>query len=264
LHRVPDAAAGYRRGQFQHGERTDRAGGLEGDRAEIRSGSCLPMSVEASSLNAPSRERWIRLWHDASPHGDPGRWFDELAARYSQPHRHYHNLRHIAECLTEFDAARQLASDPVAVELAIWFHDAVYDPHAPDNEEQSALLAERCLTETRTASPLRAAVSDLVLATKTHDGSGHPDARLLVDLDLSILGKGAGRFCEYETQIRREYDWVPDLVFAAKRAEILEGFLARGRVFVTDCFYQMYEKQARSNLQASLRRLRRTDARQPR
>lgn len=207
-------------------------------------------------MNSPSRERWARLWHETSARGDAGVWFDELVACYSQPHRHYHNLRHIAECLAEFDAARTLASQPVAAELAIWFHDAVYDSRAADNEEQSARLAEKCMSKGGASADLRLAVTRLVLATRTHDPSGHADAPLVVDVDLSILGKPEDRFWEYEAQIRREYDWVPDAVFAAKRAEILERFLARGRIYATDSFSQRYEKRARSNLQASLRRLR--------
>lgn len=206
-------------------------------------------------MNPPSKERWARLWHETSCCGDAGVWFDDLVERYSQPHRHYHNFGHIAACLTEFDSSCQLASQPVAVELAIWFHDAVYDPHAGDNEEQSAQLAERCLSQSGASSHLRAAVTDLVLATKTHDASKHTDAALVVDVDLSIFGKPEDRFWEYEAQIRREYDWVPDAVFAIKRATILKRFLTRGRIYSTKWFFQSHEMQARSNLEASLRKL---------
>ncbi len=207
-------------------------------------------------MNVAHKQRWARLWHDASIGGDSDPPFEDLAARYGEPHRSYHNLRHIAECLSDFDTARHLASQPIAVELAIWFHAAVYDPHATDNEEESARLAERCLFQKGASRHLRAAVAALVLATKTHDASKHADAPLLVDVDLSILGKPEDRFWEYEAQIRREYGWVPDVVFVAKRAEILEGFLARERIYATDWFFQRQETQARSNLQASLRRLR--------
>jgi predicted metal-dependent HD superfamily phosphohydrolase len=179
-----------------------------------------------------------------------------LARRYAEPHRHYHTAQHIVECLTEFDPARRLASQPVAVELALWFHDAIYEPRAPDNEEQSAALAEQCLTEAGANGALCAAVRDLILVTKTHEGSGHPDAPLLMDIDLSILGQPEDRFREYERQIRLEYAWVPDAVFVSRRAEILARFLARGRIYATDRFFQLREDQARLNLKASLERLR--------
>jgi predicted metal-dependent HD superfamily phosphohydrolase len=95
-----------------------------------------------------------------------------------------------------------------------------------------------------------------VLATKQHDGSLHPDAPLLVDVDLSILGQPPERFWQYENQIRAEYEWVPNEVFATRRAEILEQFLARKRIYSTDNFFRKYEAQARMNLRASVENLR--------
>jgi predicted metal-dependent HD superfamily phosphohydrolase len=142
------------------------------------------------------------------------------------------------------------------VELAIWFHDAVYDTHAADNEEQSALLAEQCLSEGLASTETRLAVWDLVIATKTHDASKHVDAPLLMDVDLSILGKKEGRFREYESQIRQEYSWVPQDMFSAKRAEILQEFVSRDRIYSTDWFFRTHESFARKNLKASLQRLR--------
>ena len=118
------------------------------------------------------------------------------------------------------------------------------------------MLAEQCLTDAGAGSDLTSAVRDLVLATKTHDASNHSDASLLVDIDLSILGQPENRFWEYEEQIRQEYAWVPDPLFASRRAEILENFLARDRIYATDWFSQSCERQARSNLKASLARLR--------
>jgi predicted metal-dependent HD superfamily phosphohydrolase len=139
--------------------------------------------------------------------------------------------------------------------LAIWFHDAIYDPRAPDNEERSAELAEKRITEAGGGEDLRASVSALVMATKSHDRSAHGSTPLIIDVDLSILGKPEARFWEYEAQIRKEYDWVPTEIFAAKRAEILEKFLAQSRIYSTQQFLDRYEKQARANLQASVQKL---------
>jgi predicted metal-dependent HD superfamily phosphohydrolase len=151
-----------------------------------------------------------------------------------------------------------LAQNPIAVELAIWFHDAVYDSRASDNEEHSAEVA-RTQIEQRTGKPALAnSVANLVMATKNHDPSLHPDAPLLVDVDLSILGKPADRFQEYERDIRKEYAWVDPAIFSARRAEILEQFLARPRIFSTKPFSGKYENAARENLQNSIRALRQT------
>jgi len=203
-----------------------------------------------------SPQRWQRLWRQVGARDDGHPAYQELVSLYSQPHRHYHNLNHISECLNEFDSALYLAKQPLAVELAIWFHDAVYDTHATDNEEQSAELAKTRIGPMKEDANLLASAWALVLATKTHDPSYHPDAPLLVDIDLSILGKSQEQFWQYENQIRREYDWVPQGTFAAKRAEILERFLARERIYSTQLFFEKYEKQARANIQASIRQLR--------
>jgi predicted metal-dependent HD superfamily phosphohydrolase len=206
-------------------------------------------------MNLPVRNRWKELWTTIGAAGEPELWLDRLIAAYSEPHRRYHNLRHIAECQNEYEPVRHLASSPESVELAIWFHDAVYDPRKADNEEQSATLAEQCLREAKVEG-LASKVVRLVLATKQHDVDADPDAALLVDVDLSILGQPDRRFTEYEDQIRQEYSWVEDSVFFTKRSEILMGFLSRSRIYSTGWFYEKYEAQARANLERSIIELR--------
>jgi predicted metal-dependent HD superfamily phosphohydrolase len=182
-------------------------------------------------------------------------WYERLTDAYAEPQRHYHNQQHIADCLTEFDQSRHLARQPTAVELALWFHDAVYDPRAADNEERSAALAKSCLSDGGVTGVLAETVAKLVLATKTHEVAADSDTAVMVDVDLSILGQGETRFAEYEEQIRQEYAWVPDSVFASRRAEILERFLARNQIFMTKLFRDKYESCARRNLEASVTKL---------
>lgn len=205
-------------------------------------------------------ERWSQLWRAIVDKPAPAGSYERLVTMYSEPHRRYHNLAHIADCLSEFDEARELAHEPLAVELAIWFHDAMYDTRAGDNEERSAELAQAWLGEAHSAPTLIDAVGRLILATKKHDAALHVDAALLVDVDLSILGQSPDRFWEYEARIREEYSWVPQNVFAVKRAEILEGFLSRARIYHSDAFFHRLEPQARTNLQASVQRLRNPSA----
>ncbi len=183
-------------------------------------------------------------------------WHERLAQLYAEPHRHYHNAEHINDCLLEFDRVRTQANKPLNIELALWFHDAIYDPRAPDNEEQSADLARRCLNELGAEAQVCESVTRLILATKRHDGLFHPDAPLMVDLDLSILGQPAARFQAYEASIRKEYDWVPAHIFTHKRAEILDNFLARERIYHTEYFFRRYETTARANLRESIKHLR--------
>lgn len=184
-------------------------------------------------------------------------WYDRLVALYSEPHRRYHNLQHLAECLREFDTVRHLIKDPRAVELALWFHGAIYDPRAHDNEERSAALARNCLAQATSDELFIESVAQGILATKHLANPDSGDMRILVDIDLSILGQPAKRFNEYEKAVREEYAWVPSEVFRSKRAEILEIFLRRPRLYATDWFFAKYEERARSNLTHSVAALRR-------
>jgi predicted metal-dependent HD superfamily phosphohydrolase len=162
----------------------------------------------------------------------------------------------LSECFQEFDSAKHLSPDADAIDLAIWFHDAIYDTHRADNEEVSAHLAKDWLTDARARDAVRERVVSFVLASKHAAAPEEANAKLFADVDLSILGQTEERFAEYERQIRLEYDWVPEQIFAAKRAKILEQFLARPTIFSTDNFRTRYEAQARRNLEASIRHLR--------
>jgi predicted metal-dependent HD superfamily phosphohydrolase len=199
-----------------------------------------------------AKTKWLEFWRRMGMKSDPEPYYAELVGRYAAPQRAYHNLTHILECLEEFAPARPLTNDPVAVEAAIWYHDAVYDPRAKDNEEQSAALAEKTGVATGWPEAFRQRVKNLILATKKHDASLDEDAPVLVDVDLSILGRERERFDEYEMQIRKEYDWVPDEAFAAGRTTVLQIFLGRPRIYNTDLFRDKYEAQARDNLRRSL------------
>lgn len=141
------------------------------------------------------------------------------------------------------------------MELALWFHDAVYDPKAGNNEEQSAALATRCLEELGIVPSIIDRITQLIMTAKSHETGTDEDAKLMVDVDLSILGRGERRFHEYENQIQNEYAWVSGSVFASKRAEILQRFLDRSHLFATEWFRQKYEKPARRNLETSIMRL---------
>jgi predicted metal-dependent HD superfamily phosphohydrolase len=178
-----------------------------------------------------------------------------LAELYEEPHRTYHKLAHIEHCLSEFDDARELAEQPLEVEFAIWFHDAIYDPRANDNEERSAALAQEVARVIGLADGFGARVADLVLASKhTADPQGM-DAEILVDVDLAILGASENLFDAYEAGIRKEYHFVPKMIFRVKRAQILKAFLDRKTIYSKAHFREKYEKRARENIKRSLARL---------
>jgi predicted metal-dependent HD superfamily phosphohydrolase len=200
-------------------------------------------------------ESWRRLWGELGAREVPGGLFNQLVAAYSEPHRHYHTLQHLRECLAHLDAAATLARRPAEVELALWFHDAVYDPKRQDNEERSADWAARSLRAAGCEEAVARRVQALVLATRGHAASDDADTALLLDVDLAILGAAPARFAEYERQIRAEYAHVDDAAFRRGRAAVLAGFQARPRLYLTQAFHDALEQRARENLRLSFARL---------
>ena len=202
------------------------------------------------------KDGFVGLWNRIKAQGSAENEFNKLKTMYSEPHRFYHNLRHVGNCLTELDSVKQLVQQPDLVEFAIWYHDTIYDAQAKDNEEQSAELAYGVCLDAKLSHDFANNTKDLILATKHNSVPQGIDARLLIDVDLSILGKPAAEFDEYEHNIRREYSWVPENQFRQGRSQILQMFLDRDSIYLTDFFKGKYESQARENLQRSIDALR--------
>lgn len=175
-----------------------------------------------------------------------------VLARYSEAHRGYHTEQHLAECLEALQPVRHLGVNPAEIELGLWFHDAVYDPHRNDNELQSAAWALDAALRAGVAPEAAGRIEALIMATCHTAVPALPDEQLLVDIDLSILGAHSARFAEYEAQIRVEYAFVPEAVFRSKRCEILKGFVQRPRIYSTAHFFDRLEQRARANLQSSI------------
>ncbi len=206
------------------------------------------------------RCRWCELWRALGARRLPERVFDELVEAYEQPHRAYHCLDHVIDCLQVIDTARSEADHPCEVEAAIWFHDAIYDPARGDNELRSADWASRVLRDAGIDAATSERIQRLITSTSHDEPADSRDARLLVDVDLSILGRDPSSFLAYEDQIKREYAWVPDHVFHTRRADLLEGFLARKPLYLTPALRQRLESQARTNLAEAIERHRRASA----
>lgn len=148
-------------------------------------------------MNGDWRSDWLALCDRLNARGDCAAAGELLVARYSEEHRAYHNLEHIEECLAQLASSRALALQADVIELAIWFHDAVYDPRSGDNEEQSAELVRRFCCETHLPSEFGERTAAMIHVTKSHLPGDDADAQLLVDIDLSILGQPRDRFACY-------------------------------------------------------------------
>ncbi len=193
-----------------------------------------------------SLQNWQSFWHRLGLTTDGATWHARLITAHSEAQRAYHTLQHLDECLCILDQARAtgLIARPDLIEMALWFHDAVYDPQGSENEELSAQMALEALGGHPTAQE----VARLILLTKSHQPGDGPDDAWIIDIDLAIFAQPMERVLEYERQIRAEYVWVPQAVYAEKRAEILTGFLKREHIYLTAWARERLESQARANL----------------
>jgi predicted metal-dependent HD superfamily phosphohydrolase len=158
----------------------------------------------------------------------------------------------VLDCLRKADGVYERLTEGRAVDAALFFHDAVYDPTRADNEERSADLAEGHLKAMGESARFVAVVRDLIMDTRHVTSPASNDGRYVVDIDLSILGEAPDRFEAYERAIRREYQHVPEEAFRVGRAKVLRAFVDRPRIYGTDVFRDRYEAAARENLARSL------------
>lgn len=180
----------------------------------------------------------------------------ELLSRYDEPHRAYHDGRHLSEVVAAVAVLAEHAHDLSAVMAAAWWHDAVYVVGADDNEEASARLATVTLLGWDVEPDRTLHVGDLVRMTATHDPDPRDrDAQVLSDADLAILASPPARYAGYAADVRREHAQVPDAVFAAGRAQVLGALLDHPRIYRTPSAYERWEAPARGNVEAELRRL---------
>jgi predicted metal-dependent HD superfamily phosphohydrolase len=172
----------------------------------------------------------------------------DLLTRWQEPHRRYHDAEHLAEVLAAVDDLRPDAADVPAVQLAAWFHDAIYDGER-DAEERSAVWAEEALSGTAYA----AEVARLVRLTETHDpGADDLAGQALCDADLAILAATRERYDAYVAGVRRDYAHLSDADFTAGRAAVLHDLAGRDRLFHTAYGREHWEPAARANLRREL------------
>lgn len=205
-------------------------------------------------LPAHLRARFAAALSSVGARADGTMVVDDLGRRYREPHRHYHNLEHVEACLAWLDWFAGCAEHRAEVELALWFHDAVYEPVRKDNEAVSAALADQALQSLGVPRQAVRRIVDHVIATASHDAI-HGDRALVVDVDLAILGSTQSAFARFEQQIRREYAHVPDDAYRRGRGAVLQGFVARDRIYQTPAVAALLESAARRNLEQALRHL---------
>jgi predicted metal-dependent HD superfamily phosphohydrolase len=176
--------------------------------------------------------------------------YAEIVQAYSAPGRHYHTLDHVKEMLTTVKELASHARNLSAVRLATWLHDVIHDSKGSDNEERSAEYAHQ-LCE-KVSIPEGRHIATLIRKTKTHTAEDDPDAKVLIDADLAILGADESVYRDYAGKIRQEYAWVPEPQYRDGRRRVLESFLSRPRIYY---YLRHLEEPARRNMTAEIARL---------
>ena len=253
--------------------------------AKELSGAELTRTLIASGLRIPLKERpekirprLLRAWEAAfAPRLEkaPATFQQQVAElgesllqAWEQPHRAYHHSGHLSQMLTDLDrlyAYRTQGSTPLALVLAAWFHDAVYEGAPGEDERRSEQLANISLEPLVTAGLLSGdelqMVSLLVRATATHKlpesadlpaGYEPADIQFFLDADMAILAADSARYRRYLRGVRSEYSDFDDEAFRAGRMTFLRLILGRKRIFLSEEGLQLWEEPARANLQAEL------------
>ena len=219
----------------------------------------------------PLLERWLALWRRLGAGGDDlAETGKGIIAAYEGAGRFYHSRKHLEDVLDKLDWAKTALADagdlkdvplperaPMfdAIELALWYHDVVYDPKAKDNEAKSR---DRFLADAaRYGVPeaIRTDVARMIDVTASHKTASRLPEKILCDCDLSILGAPQEQFSEYDANIRKEYAHVPEPLYKSARRHVLGGFLKQKPIFKTRAFQNKCEAQARDNLEGAARPL---------
>lgn len=198
-----------------------------------------------------SVERWgllMAAWN-LGPNQDT---YTALMQAYAEKGRHYHTAEHVTACLRHLDDCLASVKRPREVEIALWFHDAIYQPLSSSNEKDSADWAAAFLTDQGVAEQLVARVHRLIMATEHNAPAQTHDEAVLVDVDLSILGTPMAVYDIFEQAVRREYRLVPLPLYRRKRVQVLRGFLERPSIYTSGCFGPQMEQQAHDNLSRAI------------
>jgi predicted metal-dependent HD superfamily phosphohydrolase len=203
---------------------------------------------------AELESRWQRLFTPfQSDQNSVKKIFFDLVTVYSSERRYYHNLLHIQHVLNIVSMLETLPNNFATVQMAAWFHDIIYDPKSKENEENSAEYAFAALSKLGIPLEMINHVASIILNTKNHHASlDDIDSQILLDADLSILGSEQLKYNAYAEAIRQEYSWLSDKEYQIGRKNILQTFLRKDRIYLTDKAFQILELKARENMKAEL------------
>ena len=198
---------------------------------------------------------WTNVTEEYSSNTDCEALWQEINSSYSSANRHYHDHQHLQHMITLAEEFREHIDDFQCLLFSIFYHDIVYDAKKSDNEERSADIAMKRLSEMGLPTTTIQKCSQQILATKDHEEGSDNDTNLLLDIDVSILGSNQQQYEQYASDIRKEYNMYPNVLYKRGRKKVLRHFLDMEYLFKTEAFRNRFEKQARKNIQAELNTL---------
>ena len=178
--------------------------------------------------------------------------WDEVEKNYSGKKRHYHTLQHLENLLITLTEVKSEIQNWESILFTLFYHDIIYTALKSDNEENSALLAEKRMQQLSVSNDIIERCKNQILATKSHSKSTDSDTNYFTDADLSVLGQPWEIYSLYYKNVRKEYAIYPDFIYNTGRKKVIQHFLSMNSIYKTDYFYNQFEKVAKENLMKEL------------
>ena len=223
---------------------------IDGEAPRVSCSTADMSSIISTSDKTLDKERFDALWTRCSrtaPDAGTTRIWDNLIRRYTEKHRHYHNKKHLVFCLQQLDLVAPLVESTDTIEMAIWFHDVVYEPMAKDNEQRSAALF-KLMTKEHVSSAFIDTVSRIIVATKHNDAPTQEHAAYMLDIDLSSIGLPWRYFLQDCKDLRAETSGISDSRYYSGKIEFFNALLKKQNIYYTQYFSWRYEEKARQNM----------------
>jgi predicted metal-dependent HD superfamily phosphohydrolase len=176
-------------------------------------------------------------------------YWNEIYSAYSSEGRYYHGLEHLRSIFRLTEEEVLSTTDRQALNLAVFYHDIVYDFERKDNERKSADLAIDRLSRAGVDQILIERVEELIMATYGHEYSDDALRNLMIEADVSVIGTDHDTYAKYAENCRREYSMFSDEEYNPVRKQALSHFLNTGSLFVSPKFKERFEANAKRNLQ---------------
>jgi predicted metal-dependent HD superfamily phosphohydrolase len=179
----------------------------------------------------------------------------EIEINYTKKKRHYHSLTHLEHLYAQLEHIKTSIADWDTILFALFYHDVIYNALKKDNEEQSAILAEKRMAQLGVSAYKIEKCKNQILATKQHLTNVDDDTNYFTDADLSILGADWEQYCVYFKNVRKEYSIYPSIIYNPGRKKVLQHFLGMNRIYKTAFFFDKFEENAKKNLQKEMEQL---------